>query len=89
MSDAKLKKRIEYQQEKGVLKTDDEVKAYIKQYKNKMFVTSLNNPYLELQSISTANKYRLYIQFSDLQKEAISGKFNRFGLRKIATVPIF
>ncbi|CAC9630567.1 type I-F CRISPR-associated endoribonuclease Cas6/Csy4 [thiotrophic endosymbiont of Bathymodiolus puteoserpentis (Logatchev)] len=89
MSDAKLKKRIEYQQEKGVLKTDDEVRAYIKQYKNKMFVTSLGNPYLELQSTSTGSKYRLYIQFGELQQQAVIGEFNHFGLSKTATIPVF
>lgn len=89
MTDAKLKKRIEYQQQQGVLNADDKVKEYIKQYKEKMFKTSLDKPYLELQSISTGGKYRLYITFGELQKQAVNSKFNRFGLSKTATVPIF
>lgn len=89
MSDAKLKQRLIYQKQQGVLDTKEKEKAYEKQYKDKMFATGLDNPYLELQSTSTNNKYRLYIKFGDLQKTAVAGEFNRFGLSKIATVPIF
>jgi CRISPR-associated endonuclease Csy4 len=45
--------------------------------------------HLELQSASTGGKYRLYIAFGKLQEQSVDGKFNRFGLSKIATVPIF
>lgn len=89
MTDAKLKKRVAYQKSIGVLDTDSKEKDYIKQYKNKMFSTGLDNPYLELQSTSTSEKYRLYISFGDLQKTATKGKFNHFGLSKITTVPVF
>ena len=89
MSLAKLSKRIDYQKKNGDLKTDDEVKAYERQYKAKMFQTALNNPYLELQSTSTGNLYRIYINFSELEQQPIKGQFNRFGLSKNATVPIF
>lgn len=89
MTDSKLKKRIEYQKEQGILSTDDEIRAYVKQYKNKMFKTGLSDPYLELQSVSTQQKYRIYIKFSDLLEQAIDGEFNRFGLSKTATVPVF
>ena len=89
MTDAKLKKRVKYQRDTGVLATDEAVSIYSKQYKAKMFKTGLNNPYLELQSTSTNNKYRLYMQFGTPQKEAVTGEFNRFGLSKTATVPIF
>jgi hypothetical protein len=47
---------------------DDDIKAYEKHYKAKMFKTGLNNPYLELQSASTGGKYRLYIAFGKLQE---------------------
>ena len=89
MSLAKLSKRIDYQKKHGDLKTDDEVKAYEKQYKAKMFQTGLDNPYLELQSSSTGQLYRIYIHFSELAQQPTSGQFNRFGLSKNATVPIF
>ena len=89
MSIARLQKKIAHQKSKGYLKTADDIKAYEKQYKTKMFKTGLDNPYLELQSTSTNNKYRLYMQFGTPQKEAVTGEFNRFGLSKTATVPIF
>jgi CRISPR-associated endonuclease Csy4 len=57
---------------------DDNIQAYEKQYKVKMFKTGLSNPYLELQSTSTGNKYRLYINFGKLQEQSVDGKFNRF-----------
>ncbi len=65
--------------------SDDDVKNY----KEKMFATGLDNPYLELQSKSTGEKYRLYIAFSELLEQATLGQFNYFGLSKTATVPIF
>ncbi len=89
MSIAKLQKKIAYQKLKGYLKTADDITAYEKQYKAKMFKTGLTNPYLELQSTSTGNKYRLYLKFGSVQQVAISGEFNRFGLSKTATIPIF
>ncbi len=89
MNDTKLKERIAYQKQQRVLSTNDEVKAYEKQYKAKMFKTGLDNPYLELQSTSTGSKYRLYISFGKLQQQSTEGEFNRFGLSKTATVPIF
>jgi CRISPR-associated endonuclease Csy4 len=88
MSMAKLSKKIAYLQKKGYLK-DNEVEDYKKQYKAKLFATGLDNPYLELQSISTGSKYRLYIQFSELQQQAVIGEFNHFGLSKTATTPVF
>jgi CRISPR-associated endonuclease Csy4 len=89
MTEAKLKKRIEYQKANGDLKTDEDVKAYIKQYKAKMFASSLDNPYLELQSSSTGENYRIFIQFGELQSQPVAGEFNRFGLSKTATIPWF
>ncbi len=88
MSMAKLSKKIAYLQKKGYLK-DNEADSYKKQYKAKLFATGLDNPYLELQSVSTGSKYRLYIQFGELQQQAVIGEFNRFGLSKTATVPVF
>ena len=89
MTLAKLKKRVEYQKANGDLKTDEEVETYKKQYKAKMFTASLDNPYLELQSASTGEKYRIFIQFGVLQDQPVAGEFNRFGLSKVATIPWF
>jgi CRISPR-associated endonuclease Csy4 len=89
MSLARMQKKITHQKSKSYLKTDDDIKVYEKYYKAKMFKTGLDNPYLELQSTSTGNKYRLYIAFGELQKQSVEGEFNHFGLSKIATMPIF
>ncbi len=89
MSLARMQKKIAHQKSKGYLKTNEDIKAYEKQYKAKMFKTGLYNPYLELQSTSTGNKYRIYIAFGTIQKQPESGEFNKFGLSPTATVPIF
>lgn len=89
MTNAKLNRTVAYQKTQGILKAEDEVKKYQNQYKAKMLANGLDAPYLELQSTSTSNKYRLYISFGDLQKQPTDDKFNRFGLSKTATVPIF
>jgi CRISPR-associated endonuclease Csy4 len=89
MTFAKLKKRIEYQKARGDLKTPKEIEAYEKQYKAKMYAESFDNPYLELQSSSTGNLYRLFINFGKLQSDPVEGEFNHFGLSKTATIPWF
>jgi len=80
MTQAKLKRLIK---RKNISETD------IKQYKAKMFSNGLDNPYLELESASTLNKYRRYIQFSHIKEQKITGTFDQFGLSKQATVPWF
>ncbi len=60
-----------------------------KHYKAKMFQKGLDNPYLELESVSTGKKYRRYLNFSDLQSAPVKGVFDQFGLSKTATVPWF
>jgi CRISPR-associated endonuclease Csy4 len=54
-----------------------------------MFKRSLTNPYLELTSTSTQQRYRIYLQFSDITQHQVTGEFNAFGLSKIATIPLF
>lgn len=88
MSNAKLRRTVAFKQAQKEL-SEAQANQYIQQYKAKMFATGLDSPYLELQSTSTSNKYRLYIAFGDLQKQPIDGKFNRFGLSKTATISIF
>lgn len=89
MTNTKLRSRLIYKKEVEKL-SEDELKQYAKQYKAKMFKGySLTNPYLELQSTSTANRYRIFIKFGKLKDKPLIGKFNYFGLSKEATVPIF
>ncbi len=80
MTESKLRRLI-----KRGLVHDDE----IRRYRAKMFATGLDNPYLELQSISTGHKYRRYLAFGDLQESAAKGEFDQFGLSKTATIPWF
>ncbi len=88
MDEKKLKQRVAYQQNNGELKTDKEVQAYKNQYRKKMLATSLDNPYLELNS-SKGGLYRIYLHFGKMQDNPIIGEFNNFGLSKTASVPIF
>ncbi|MDQ6974044.1 MAG: type I-F CRISPR-associated endoribonuclease Cas6/Csy4, partial [Mariprofundaceae bacterium] len=86
----KLESRVEYQKKKGVLKTNEDVKAYERQYKEKMYGSqSLGNPYLELTSSSNGHKHRRFIQFGRLLERPTEGAFDSFGLSKTATIPCF
>ncbi|WP_428354695.1 type I-F CRISPR-associated endoribonuclease Cas6/Csy4 [Methyloprofundus sp.] len=61
----------------------------IKIYEAKMLSTGLDNPYLELQSVSNGHKHRRYIQFGKLNSHTVKGEFDQFGLSKTATIPWF
>ncbi len=50
---------------------------------------SLDNPYLELQSASSGQLYRVFIEMGEIQDKPVTGDFNHFGLSKSATVPWF
>lgn len=80
MTEAKLRRLIK----RGSIPANN-----IKDYKAKMFQQGMDNPYLELESVSNGHKYRRYIQFGDLQAQPVPGKFDSFGLSKNATVPCF
>jgi len=60
-----------------------------KQYKARMFLKGLDNPYLELESGSNRQLYRRYFHFGDITDSPVTGKFDTFGLSKTATVPVF
>lgn len=72
-----------------LIKRNDVSDKDIKNYKTKMFASGLDNPYLELQSKSTGEKYRLYVAFGEMLEKAVEGDFNHFGLSKTATIPWF
>jgi len=80
LTNAKLKRLIKRNSISG-----DEAKKY----KAKMLASGLDNPYMELQSASTGEQYRIYIAFGDFQDKSVEGKFNHFGLSKTATIPWF
>ena len=80
MTTAKLRRLIK----RGSIKPDE-----TKRYKARMFQQGIDNPFLELDSISNGYKHRRYLSFGDFQKEATAGNFDQFGLSKQATVPWF
>ena len=81
MTEAKLRRLI---------KRGSITEAEAKNYKAKMFSQGLDNPYLELQSASTGENYRIFIQFGEIVEHAVEeGEFNHFGLSKTATIPWF
>jgi len=78
------KSKLERLKRRGSITLDEE-----KIYKAKMFSQGLDNPYLDLESGSTGQKYRLFIHFGPLLAEPVAGKFDSYGLSKVATVPWF
>jgi CRISPR-associated endonuclease Csy4 len=80
MTEAKLRRLI-----KRESISQDEIKGY----KVKMFQQGLDNPYLELDSSSNGHKHRRYIDFGKIVKLPVQGKFDFFGLSKVATIPWF
>jgi CRISPR-associated endonuclease Csy4 len=80
MSASKLRRLLK----RGSIKQDE-----TKQYNAKLFTKGLDNPYLELKSASNGHLHRRYIAFGALQKIAVDGKLDVFGLSKTATIPWF
>ena len=80
MTESKLRRLVK----RGSITDDD-----VREYRAKMFANGLDNPYLELQSISTGHKHRRYLAFGSLQEAPTAGEFDQFGLSKTATIPWF
>ena len=80
MSPAKLRRLMK----RGSINGED-----AKNYKARMFVKGLDNPYLEMVSGSNGQKHRRYIAFGPLLDGPVEGTFDQFGLSKTATVPWF
>jgi CRISPR-associated endonuclease Csy4 len=80
MTEAKLRRLIK----RGAIAQEE-----IKGYKAKMFQQSLDNPYLELESVSNGHKHRRYLAFGELTESINSGEFDFFGLSKMASIPWF
>ncbi len=85
MSQSKLRRLIKRAEEgKGGIKEED-----IKKYKIKMLQGGLGNPFVELISGSSKQRYRLFVEFGKFQDSEVKGEFDTFGLSKTATVPWF
>ena len=55
----------------------------------KYVLGAADNPYLDLFSGSTEQVHRKFFAFSDLKDKPIDGKFDSYGLSKVATIPWF
>lgn len=88
MSLTKLAKRIDYQKKTGVLTTTKAIKAYEKQYKEKMITQNDDHAYIDLIS-SKGHRYQRFITFGELLDNVVKGDFDQFGLSKVATIPWF
>lgn len=80
MTQAKLRRKIK----RNNLSNED-----IKAYKAKMFLQSLDEPYLELISATSNKLYRRYIKHGELKDSPTNGEFDQFGLSKNATIAWF
>ena len=78
------KSKLERLKRRNAINTDAE-----KEYKKKMFAQGLDNPFVDLDSGSTGQRYRLFINLGELLEHPIEGKYNSYGLSKEATVPWF
>ena len=80
MTEAKLRRLIK----RGSI-SDEEVKKY----RIKMYEGGLDNPFVELVSISNGQRHRRFIEFGKLGNTEKRGEFDLFGLSTMATVPWF
>jgi len=80
MTEAKLRRLIK----RGTIPEED-----IKKYRIKMYQGGLDNPYVELVSMSNKQLHRRFIAFGELQENGVKGEFDLFGLSKISTIPWF
>lgn len=76
--------KLERLKRRGSITPDEE-----KTYKAKMFSQGLDSPYLDLESGSTGQNHRRFIHFGSLLDQPVAGKFDSYGLSKVATVPWF
>jgi len=54
-----------------------------------MMQGGLENPYVELVSMSNSQLHRRFIEFGELQDVEVKGEFDLFGLSKTSTIPWF
>jgi len=85
MTEAKLRRLIKRAKEgKGNFNEDD-----VKKYRIKMLQGGLENPYVELRSMSNSQMHRRFMKFGELQDTEVKGKFDLFGLSKVSTISWF
>ena len=72
-----------------LIKRETISKEDIKKYRLKMLQGGLDNPYLELTSMSNNQFHRRFIEFGELDNKEVKGPFDVFGLSKTGTIPWF
>jgi CRISPR-associated endonuclease Csy4 len=80
MTESKLRRLIK----RGNISEED-----IKRYRIKMLQGGLENPYVELVSMSNGKLHRRFLEFGEVQDAQVKGEFDLFGLSKSATIPWF
>ncbi len=80
MTEAKLRRLIK----RASIPQED-----IKKYRIKMMQGGLENPYVELVSMSNGKLHRRFIEFGKVQGVDVKGEFDLFGLSKVSTIPWF
>jgi len=80
MTEAKLRRLIK----RGNIPEED-----IRKYRIKMLQGGLDNPYVELVSMSNGKLHRRFIEFGELEDVETKGEFDLFGLSKVTTIPWF
>ena len=78
------KSKLERLKRRGSITPSEE-----KNYRAKMFSQGLDNPFLDLKSGSTGQKHRRFIHIGPILDQPVRGKFDSYGLSKVATVPWF
>ncbi|CAA6803877.1 MAG: CRISPR-associated protein, Csy4 family [uncultured Sulfurovum sp.] len=80
MTEAKLRRLIK----RGTIPEED-----VKKYRIKMLQGGLENPYVELVSMSNGQLHRRFIEFGEFQEVEVKDEFDLFGLSKVSTIPWF
>lgn len=80
MTEAKLRRLIK----RGTISEQDIIK-----YRIEMYQGGLDNPYVELVSMSNGQLHRRFIEFGELNEKPTLGEFDTFGMSKNATIPWF
>jgi CRISPR-associated endonuclease Csy4 len=65
--------------------TEEEAALKIREKSNK----TLSLPFLHVKSLSTQQRFRLFIEHGPITSEPVTGKFNAYGLSSNATIPWF
>ena len=63
--------------------------AEIRECKINMLRSGIDDPFIELRSVTNGKLYRRFFQFEPITNTPVKGEFDSFGLSKSATLPWF